>query len=181
MANYTDVNKNLKQNWLPTFWKFRKNCLSSSFFLPLLLPLLNQTTQAHVGWLRKKFFLSFWVFWSDTDVSMSPVKSFQTLSNSTQQQYVRWCSRLVKTRESVSRGHSLIYCRKFGLPHPAMVTVAIRAAGPSPTNVLQWGAADAEIKVPSVENTELSGSPFKAWSRSVYGYMAIHATPFVNW
>ena len=101
---------------------------------------------------------------------MSPVKSFQTLSNSTQQQYVRWCSRLVKTRESVSRGHSLIYCRKFGLPHPAMVTVAIRAAGPSPTNVLQWGAADAEIKVPSVENTELSGSPFKAWSRSVYGH-----------
>ena len=31
----------------------------------------------------------------------------------------------------------------------------------------QWGAADAEIKVPSVENTELKGSPFKAWSRSV--------------
>ena len=27
----------------------------------------------------------------------------------------------------------------------------------------QWGAADAEIKVPSVENTELDGSPFKAW------------------
>ena len=31
----------------------------------------------------------------------------------------------------------------------------------------QWGAADAEIKVPSVENTELKGSHFKAWSRSV--------------
>ena len=31
----------------------------------------------------------------------------------------------------------------------------------------QWGAADAEIKVPSVENMELKGSPFKAWSRSV--------------
>ena len=29
----------------------------------------------------------------------------------------------------------------------------------------QWGAADAEIKVPSVENAELKGSPFKAWSR----------------
>ena len=27
----------------------------------------------------------------------------------------------------------------------------------------QWGAADAEIKVPSVESTELKGSPFKAW------------------
>ena len=34
----------------------------------------------------------------------------------------------------------------------------------------QWGAADAEIKVPSVENTELKGSPFKAWSRSVYSH-----------
>ena len=37
-----------------------------------------------------------------------------------------------------------------------------------------WGAADAEIKVPSGENTELRRSPFKAWSRSVY--IAIHAT-----
>ena len=32
----------------------------------------------------------------------------------------------------------------------------------------QWGAADAEIKVPSGENTELKRSAFKAWSRSVY-------------
>ena len=32
----------------------------------------------------------------------------------------------------------------------------------------QWGAADAEIKVPFGENTELKRSPFKAWSRSVY-------------
>ena len=32
----------------------------------------------------------------------------------------------------------------------------------------QWGAADAEIKVPSGENTELKRSPFKAWGRSVY-------------
>ena len=32
----------------------------------------------------------------------------------------------------------------------------------------QWGAADAEIKVPSGENTELKRSPFKAWSRLVY-------------
>ena len=30
------------------------------------------------------------------------------------------------------------------------------------------GAADAEIKVPSGENTELKRSPFRAWSRSVY-------------
>ena len=34
----------------------------------------------------------------------------------------------------------------------------------------QWGAADAEIKVPSGENTELKRSPFKAWSGSVCGY-----------
>ena len=45
-------------------------------------------------------------------------------------------------------------------------TVSLR---PAP----QWGAADAEIKVPSRENTELERSPFKAWSRSV---IAIHAT-----
>ena len=32
----------------------------------------------------------------------------------------------------------------------------------------QWGAADAEIKVSSGENTELKRSPFKAWSRSVH-------------
>ena len=37
-------------------------------------------------------------------------------------------------------------------------------------NPLQWGAADAEIKVPSVENTELEGSPCKAWGRSVYSH-----------
>ena len=34
----------------------------------------------------------------------------------------------------------------------------------------QCGAADAEIKVPSDENTEPNRSPFKAWSRSVYGH-----------
>ena len=35
---------------------------------------------------------------------------------------------------------------------------------------LQWGAVDAEIEAPSVENTEIEGSPFKAWDRSVYSY-----------
>ena len=35
------------------------------------------------------------------------------------------------------------------------------------------GAADAEIKVLSGENTEFKRSPFKAWSRS---NIAIHAT-----
>ena len=37
----------------------------------------------------------------------------------------------------------------------------------------EWGAMDAEIKVPSVENTELEGSSFKA---GVDQYIAIHAT-----
>ena len=37
-------------------------------------------------------------------------------------------------------------------------------------NPPQWGAADAEIKVPSGENTELKRSPFQAWSRSVYSH-----------
>ena len=36
---------------------------------------------------------------------------------------------------------------------------------------LQWRAADAEIKVPSDENTELKGFSFKAWSRSVYSHL----------
>ena len=34
----------------------------------------------------------------------------------------------------------------------------------------QWGAADAEIKVPSGENTELKCSSFTAWSRSEYSH-----------
>ena len=34
----------------------------------------------------------------------------------------------------------------------------------------QWGAADAEIKVPFGENTELERSPRKAWSRSVFSH-----------
>ena len=34
--------------------------------------------------------------------------------------------------------------------------------------VPQWGAADAEIKVPSAENTELKRSQFKTWNRSEY-------------
>ena len=39
-----------------------------------------------------------------------------------------------------------------------------------PPKAPQWGAADAEIKFPSGENTELKRSPFKAWSRSVYSH-----------
>ena len=31
------------------------------------------------------------------------------------------------------------------------------------SNIPQWGAADAEIKVPSDENTKRKGFPFKDW------------------
>ena len=42
----------------------------------------------------------------------------------------------------------------------------------TPTSLFspQWGDADAEIKVPSNENTELKCSPFKAWSKSVHSH-----------
>ena len=40
----------------------------------------------------------------------------------------------------------------------------------SPDITRQWGAADAEIKVPSDENTELEGPPFTAWGRSAYSH-----------
>ena len=39
-----------------------------------------------------------------------------------------------------------------------------------PSGLPQWGAADAEIKVPSGENTELKRSPVIALSRSVYSH-----------
>ena len=38
------------------------------------------------------------------------------------------------------------------------------------SKVPQWGAADAEIEVPSGENTELKRSTFKALSRSAYSH-----------
>ena len=40
----------------------------------------------------------------------------------------------------------------------------------TPVCTPRWGAADAEMKVPSGENTELEGSPFNAWSRSIYSH-----------
>ena len=40
-----------------------------------------------------------------------------------------------------------------------------------PSGPPQWGAVDAEIKVPSGENTELKQSPFKARSMSVYSHI----------
>ena len=52
------------------------------------------------------------------------------------------------------------------LHHTAITTTSTTAAATAP----QWGAADAEIKVPSGENTELKRSPFQAWNRSVHSH-----------
>ena len=47
---------------------------------------------------------------------------------------------------------------------------------------LQQGTVDAEIKDPSVENPELKGSPFKAWSRSEYSHACFtHCQGFLPW
>ena len=51
------------------------------------------------------------------------------------------------------------------LPSPTYFVILFPPSPPP-----QWGAADAEIKVPSGENTELKRSPFQAWSRSVYSH-----------
>ena len=48
---------------------------------------------------------------------------------------------------------------------------AVKALLVLPLDPPQWGAADAQSKVPSVENTELEGSRFKAWGMSVYSYI----------
>ena len=46
----------------------------------------------------------------------------------------------------------------------------------------QWGAADGEIKVPSVENTDLKGSPSESWSRSVYSHACYaYCQGFLPW
>ena len=55
-------------------------------------------------------------------------------------------------------------CRHVDVIHPTFPLPI--PASPTLTDP-QWGAADVEIKVPSIENTELKRSPFKAWSRSV--------------
>ena len=60
--------------------------------------------------------------------------------------------------------HSWIHWRE------GIFQTGICLAVPFPKKAPQWGAADAEIKVSSGENTELKRSPFKAWSRSVYSH-----------
>ena len=66
----------------------------------------------------------------------------------------------VDNKSSRSSRADLTLCRHI------QIRVERRSCGDSP----QWGAADAEIKVPSGENTELKCSPFKALSWSVYSH-----------
>ena len=84
--------------------------------------------------------------------------------------FVNWCSKTVRcslrsllvdpvrlTERYSQRTKSLCFQACDGCPVAEFV---------SP----QRGAADAEIKVSSAENTELKRSPFKAWSRAVYSH-----------
>ena len=77
-----------------------------------------------------------------------------------------WTQSLVIT---LPKKGNLQQCQNYGtislISHPNKVMLKI-ILNRSP----QWGAADAEIKVPSGENTELKRPPFKAWSRSVYSH-----------
>ena len=62
---------------------------------------------------------------------------------------------------------TLIYVPRGNIIIIIIIIITIIIIYPSP----QWGAADAEIKVSSGENTELKRSPFKVWSRSVYRHI----------
>ena len=83
---------------------------------------------------------------------------------------------------------SLVHCalrvRKYLITKTNYTGVWVRKCSPGVTHLNtkhltcvhpssflpHWGAADAEIKVSSGEDTELKRSPFKAWSRSVYSH-----------
>ena len=69
---------------------------------------------------------------------------------------------IYKPKQGKYFGRNIILCGwlEFVLCQPAQ----------SPLSTPQWGAANAEIKVPSGENTELKRSPFKVWSKSVYSH-----------
>ena len=65
--------------------------------------------------------------------------------------------------------HQLVRLSDFFETHPSVFwgrKTCLFVSGEAP----RWGAADAEIKVPSGENAELKHSSSKAWSRSVYSH-----------
>ena len=55
-----------------------------------------------------------------------------------------------------------LLCVKLCVFFPSAVGLLISSFSLSLSLSPQWGAADAEIKVPSDENTELKRSPFEA-------------------
>ena len=57
--------------------------------------------------------------------------------------------------------------------HPLLFCIPCRCSWSSISISPQWRAANAEIKGPSLGNTERKGFPFKVWSRQ---YIAMHAT-----
>ena len=72
---------------------------------------------------------------------------------------------------------------EVSMPGPAKCFLTLHDLSLTP----QWRAAGAEIKVQSVENTRLKGSPCNDWSRSVYshtcyaycqGFLPCHFLPF---
>ena len=63
------------------------------------------------------------------------------------------CNRRAKTLDGVSYSQSRWSSHTFNSVYNSAV-----------------GSCDAEMKVPSSENTELKRSPFRAWSRSVYSH-----------
>ena len=62
----------------------------------------------------------------------------------------------------------LVYPQRYGSRIGSLTTLLLKTL--LLLQLLRWGAADDEIKFPSVEHTELKRSPFKAWSRSVYSH-----------
>ena len=69
-------------------------------------------------------------------------------------------------------------CHHWNAADPLFSRLLLLRLVPIPTP--QWGAANAEIKVPSDENTELEGSLLKAWSRSIYCHAMLHLLPWIS-
>ena len=117
--------------------------------------------------LSGRYLLSCWTFcnqtWSGDATSWAKVscKKIDLLSSSSGSQWgLIWSNMTVSTISA----ELLIFLQPnlIGWPNRHLLN----------HSTPQWGAADAEIEVPSGENSELKRSPLKAWSR----YIAIYAT-----
>ena len=70
---------------------------------------------------------------------------------------------VTKGRVNLSCVQHVCFCAIISTCFFGFLRIGNETCSPPP----QWGAADAETKVPSGENTGLKPSPFKAWSWSV--------------